>query len=212
MSIAIAVTSSTGVDADMARIQDSEVVSVSENHTGSFVGWPAGRSNNSGFMAGHPIPNDQHSFPKALIIDRADNHGGAGTHERRQLDVYTDAAAGVTTATPIPNSGYIIKRTITMVGTGITFRTEKRPAGVTVDGHTTTAGPSPTQGEDVVVRAPAPAAAPAPSMSAGKKAAIGALGGAAVGAGIGAFAGGPVGAAIGAGVGGLAGGLGSLLF
>jgi hypothetical protein len=49
-------------------------------------------------------------------------------------------------------------------------------------------------------------------LSAGAKAAIGALGGAVVGAGVGALTGGPVGALVGGGIGAVVGGLGSLLF
>jgi hypothetical protein len=204
MSIAITISSSSGVDSDMAGIQDSEQVGLSSNHTGCWAGVPPMPSSNSGFMPGYPIPDDQHSWGKAQIIDRADNHGGNGSFEKTQLDIYTDAAAGVTVPQAIPASGYIIKRTTTVNGTEISFRTEKRPAAVTVNGYSTAAGPSPTQGEDVVVR-------PA-SLSTGAKAAIGIGGGAIVGAGIGALVGGPVGAGIGAVAGGIIGGLGSLLF
>jgi hypothetical protein len=211
MSIAITVTSSSGVDADMARIQDSEQVAMSSNHTGCWAGVPPMASNNSGFMAGYPIPDDQHAWGKAQIIDRADNHGGNGSFEKQQLDIYTDAAAGVTAPTAIPASGYIIKRITTVNGTGITLRTEKRPAAVTVKGFSTTAGPSPTQAEDVVVRAPS-AGAGGSGLSTGAKAGIGIGGGALVGAGIGALVGGPVGAGVGAVAGGIIGGLGSLLF
>jgi hypothetical protein len=204
MSIAITISSSSGVDADMAGIQDSEVVGLSSNHTGCWVGVPPMRSRNSGFMAGYPIPDDQHQWAKAQIIDRADNHGGNGSFEKTQLDIYTDAAAGVTVPQAIPASGYIIKRTTTVNGTGISLRTEKRPAAVTVNGHTTTAGPSRTQAADVVVRSP--------SLSRGAKTAIGIGGGALAGAGIGALIGGPVGAGIGAIAGGIIGGIGSLFF
>jgi hypothetical protein len=154
MSIAITITSSTGVDADMARIQDSEQVGLSFNHTGSCASMPPTPSNQSGFMAGHPIPDDQHAWSRAAVLDRVDNHGGNGGFEKEQLDIYTDAAAGVTTSTAIPNSGYIIKRIITAgPGTRVVFRTEKRPAAVTVNGFTSAAGPSATQGDDVIARA-----------------------------------------------------------
>jgi hypothetical protein len=204
MSIAITISSSSGRDADMAAIQDSEQVGLSFNHTGSMAGVPPLPSSQSGFMAGHPIPDDQHTWSKAAITDRVDNHGGNGSFEKQQLDVYTDAAGGVTSPTPIPASGYIIKRDITTAGTSITFRTEKRAAAVTVNGHTTSAGPSPTQAEDVVVRAA--------SLSRGAKTAIGIGSGAAVGAGIGALVGGPIGAGVGAVAGGVVGGIGSLFF
>jgi hypothetical protein len=153
MSIAIAITSSTGRDADMARIQDSEQVSLSYNHTGSCNSMAPLPSNQSGFMAGHPIPDDQHGWSRATVLDLADNHGGNGSFEKSQLDIYTDAAAGVTTAVAIPHSGYIIKRIITKgAGMAVSFRTEKRPARVTVNGFTSDAGPSAAQHDDVVAR------------------------------------------------------------
>lgn len=152
MEIAIALTSSTGVDADMATIQDSEQVGLSTNHTGSFVGMAALPSNQSGFMAGHPIPNDRHTTPKDLVLDRADNHGGDGSFEKDQLDIFK--AAGSTTSVVIPSSGYRIKRSVkTGPGTKVVLRTEKSAHACTVNGFTTTAGPSPTQAEEVVVRA-----------------------------------------------------------
>jgi hypothetical protein len=153
MAIDITLTSSTGRDADMASILDSEQVSTSINHTGSFRSVPSGRSNNSGLMAGYPIPADHHSESKANIIATADKHGGAGTYEREQLDTWKPNAAAAEAA--IPNSGYVIRRCIIMHGTGITLRTEKEPRACHVNGFTSSAGPSPRQFEDVEVRAPA---------------------------------------------------------
>jgi outer membrane lipoprotein SlyB len=153
MAIAITLTSSSGTDADMASVQDSEQVSTSFNHTGSYAAVPAGRSNNSGYMAGYPIPDDRHSEPKARIIDCADNHGGDGSMDRHQLDSFTAPACGITTPRAIPNSGYLIRRRIIVHGTQIRFRLEKSPAACTVNGVTSTAGPSPMQSEEVVVRA-----------------------------------------------------------
>lgn len=152
MSIAITISSSTGVDADMTAIQDSEKVSLSKNHIGSMSGGAALPSSTSSFMPGYPIPDDQHAISKAFVIDRADNHGGNGGFEKDQLDVFTDAAGGVTSPTAIPASGYIIKRSWTKAGTKITLRTEKHAASVAVDGFSSGAGPSPTQAEDVEVR------------------------------------------------------------
>jgi hypothetical protein len=154
MAIAITITSSTGRDADMARIQDAEQVALSSNHTGSFSAMPPTPSSQSGFMAGHPIPDDRHEAPRAMILDYADNKGGNGSFEKAQLDIYTDAAAGVTAPRAIPHSGYLIKRIITKgPGTRVVFRTEKRPAAVSVNGFSTEAGPSGAQGDDVIARA-----------------------------------------------------------
>jgi hypothetical protein len=147
------VSSSSGVDADMARIQDSEQVGVSTAHTGSAMAMAPMASSNSGFMPGYPIGDDQHGSSRSRILGLVDGHGGDGSYERPQLDVYTDAAAGVTTPTAIPHSGYIIKRTFTKgAGTKVTFRTEKRPAAVTVNGFSSAAGPSGAQGDDVIAR------------------------------------------------------------
>jgi len=158
MAIDITLTSSTGVDADMAAILDSEQVGSSVNHTGSYTKEPSRRSSNSGYMAGHPIPADRHSESKAEIIRIADANGGAGSYEREQLDTWKPNAAGAEAA--IPASGYFIRRVIVVAGTGIRLRTEKGPRAVTVNGFTTTAGPSALQFEEVEVRAPAPAPRP----------------------------------------------------
>jgi hypothetical protein len=152
MAIDITLTSSSGIDADMASVQDSEQVSASINHTGSYAHLPPSHSSNSGYMPGYPIPPDQHSEPKARIIDCADNHGGNGSMDREQLDTFMAPAAGITTPTVIPNSGYLIRRIITIAGTQIKFRLHKSPKACTVNGFTTAAGPSPAQSDDVIVR------------------------------------------------------------
>lgn len=156
MAIDITLTSSTGVDADMATILDSEQVGTSINHTGSYAKEPSKRSNNSGYMPGYPIPADRHSTTRAEVIRVADTNGGAGSFEREQLDTWKPDAAG--TAAAIPASGYFIRREIIVAGTGLRLRTEKGPRDVTVNGFTSTAGPSPLQSEEVEVRAPAPPA------------------------------------------------------
>jgi hypothetical protein len=153
MEIAITISSSTGKDADMAMIQDSEQVSLSYNHTGSFAGLKPLPSDQSGFMPGYPIPNDRHTAPRSQLIDRADNHGGNGSFDKDQLDIFKDPPCGVPTPQAIPDSGYLIRRSISVgPGTKIMLRTEKRPKGCIVNGFTTTPGPSPTQFDDVVVR------------------------------------------------------------
>jgi hypothetical protein len=153
MEIAITISSSTGRDPDMATIQDSEQVSLSFNHAGSFAGLPPIPSSTSGFMPGFPIPNDRHTVPRFMITDRADNHGGNGSFEKHQLDIFKAPACGVPASRAIPASGYLIKRIIVAgPGTRIVFRTEKSPAACTVNGFSATAGPSPRQGDDVVLR------------------------------------------------------------
>jgi hypothetical protein len=111
-------------------------------------------------MAGYPVPADRHSESKSEIIRIADANGGAGSYEREQLDTWKPNATGAEAA--IPASGYVIRRSIIAAGAGIRLPTEKGPRAVTVNGFTTTAGPSGLQSEEVEVRAPAPAPAPAP--------------------------------------------------
>jgi hypothetical protein len=152
MKIAITITSSSGKDADMAGIQDSEKVGLSYNHTGSMKKVEPLESSQSGFMAGYPIPDDRHAWSKSTIIDLVDNKGGAGSFEKQQLDVYKDAKAGVTSPKVIPKSGYIIKREILTSGKSITFRTSKRAGAAKVGGFSTAAGPSATYSKDVKIR------------------------------------------------------------
>lgn len=151
MSIDITLTSSTGVDADMASVEDSEQVSPSMRHTGSYLGEAPGPGSTSGYMPGHPIPADEHTSSKAQTINLADHHGGDGTQDFEQLDTYRVPAAGIK-ETVVPRSGYLIRRTITVTGTKITFRVDKSPRAVTVNGFTSAAGPSPAQSDTVTVR------------------------------------------------------------
>jgi hypothetical protein len=151
MSIDITLTSSSGNDNDMANVQDSEQVSKSLNHTGSYKSIPEANSNNSGYMPGYPIPADQHTEPKDRIIDLADNHDGNGSMERQQLDSFKAEAAGIGERV-IPHSGYVIRRSIAKTGNQIKFTLEKCPQACSVNGFSTEAGPSPRQSEEVVVR------------------------------------------------------------
>ncbi|GEM_PF-2821467 len=152
MSIDITLTSSTGRDADMATVEDSEQVSPSMRHTGSYSTVPLARGDVSGYMPGYPIPADEHTSSRAQVVDLADNKGGNGTQDFEQLDTYRVPAAGIG-ETVVPASGYLIRRTITVNGTEIKFRVDKSPAAVTVNGFTTTAGPSPLQSDEITVRA-----------------------------------------------------------
>ncbi len=153
MEIAITISSSTGKGSDMATIQDSEQVGLTFNHKGSFATLPPMKGSTSSWMPGYPIPNDRHTTPKSLIVDRADKHGGDGSVETHQLDIFTAPLCGITKPQAIPNSGYIIRRIVeTGPGRRITLRTEKEPTACTVNGFSTTAGPSPAQADDVVVR------------------------------------------------------------
>jgi len=154
MEIQITVQSSSSNHADMASVQDSEQVSPSLNHIGSFATVPQIISQGSGYMSALNIPNDRHGSSRALVINRADNHGGDGSWDYLQLDSYTHALYGVINPIAIPNSGYrVIRRIITGPGTQIRFRVDKVPEACTVNGFSTTAGPSPAQHDEVIVRA-----------------------------------------------------------
>jgi len=152
MEIQITVQSSSSNHADMASVQDSEQVSPSLNHTGSFATVPPIISQGSGYMSALNIPNDRHGSSRAMVINRADN-GGDGSWDYLQLDSYTHALHGVINPIAIPNSGYrVIRRIITGPGTQIRFRVDKVPEACTVNGFSSTAGPSPAQHEEVIVR------------------------------------------------------------
>ena len=153
MEIAITVQSS-GVPADMASVLDTEQVSLSFDHTGSFVGTPPIASRQSDFMPGVNIPNDRHGASRAGMIAQADNHGGAGSFSKYQLDIYKHPHYAIINPLVIPNSGYRITRSIIAdTGTKLRFRVEKRPEACTVNGFTTEAGPSTMQTNEVVLRA-----------------------------------------------------------
>ena len=152
MSIAITLTSSSGRDEDMANVQDSEQVSTSFNHKGSYKSVDAFPSRNTEYMPGYPIPDDAHAEEVDRIFSLADHHGGSGSYERQQLDTFKAPAAGVTDPQAIPNSGYLIRRTIIVHGGQIKFRVEKSPQACTVKGFSSEAGPSPAQRAEVVVR------------------------------------------------------------
>lgn len=153
MEIAITVRY-TGSQADLANVQDSEQVdTLSFAHTGSFSSIPPLRSGTSRFMPATKIPNDQHAASRKLVLDVADNHGGSGSVSKRQLDIYADPRHGVVAPMVIPNSGYLIRRSIIAgPGTRVSLLTEKEPTACTVGSFTTDAGPSPRQSDEVVVR------------------------------------------------------------
>jgi hypothetical protein len=152
MEIQIAVRMSSN-DGELPFVQDSEVVGTSFNHTGSCATLPPFNSDNSTFMSAANIPNDRHQSGRAMIIDRADNHGGSGSYARHQLDIYNHARYGIFSPIAIPNSGYRITRSIVAgPGTRLVFRVDKTPEACTVRDFSTTAGPSPAQHDEVVIR------------------------------------------------------------
>lgn len=154
MEIQITVQSSNGNNAAMALVQDSEQVSPSLDHTGSFAALGPIVGGVSGFMAAVNIPNDRHGIGRGFIINRADNNGGSGSIAFQQLDIYTHPRYAIVNPIAIPNSGYRITQTVTAgPGTRLHLRTEKIPQACTVNGFSTTAGPSAAQHDEVIVRA-----------------------------------------------------------
>jgi hypothetical protein len=153
MEIAITVRMSGGDAGDLASAQDSEQVSLSFDHTGSFAGTPARPTSQSGFMSAANIPNDRHGSSRAEMIGIADAGGGAGSYAKHQLDIYTHARYGIINPIVIPNSGYRLTRSIVAgAGTELRFRVDKQPEACTVNGFTTDAGSSPAQSDEVQLR------------------------------------------------------------
>ncbi len=153
MQIAIAVKSETGNDSDLDEVLDSEQVTASVNHTGCFAGLGPITGATSGFMPATTVPPDNHTIGKSLIIGCVDSHGGGGSLGFRQLDIFKCSRCGMANPAVIPNSGYLITHTVTTrPAGGIANVTSKTPAGCTVNGYSTGAGPSPTYSENNVVR------------------------------------------------------------
>jgi hypothetical protein len=154
MEIQITVQSSSGNNAAMAQVQDSEQVSPSLDHTGSFAALAPIVGGTSGFMPAVNIPNDRHGVGRAFFTNRADNFGGSGSISFQQLDIYTHPRYAIFNPIAIPNSGYRITQRITAgPGTQLRLRTDKAPEACTVNGFSSTAGPSPAQHDEVLVRA-----------------------------------------------------------
>lgn len=137
---------------DLANVQDSEQVSPSVDHTGSFAGMPSVVSNTSGFMAADNIPPDRHLGGNAHALDRFDNHGGDGTWSFLQLDIFKIPSCGITTATAMPNSGYRIKREVKRDGASVKGIVTKSAEAVTVNGFTSTAGLTAEKKAEVTLR------------------------------------------------------------
>jgi hypothetical protein len=153
MEIEVSVKSSTGDNADMACVQDCEKVGASFDHTGSLTTMSTITSRQSPFMSAVKLPNDRHSLGRSQIIDHVEKHPGDGSYSAYQLDVYQQPSYGIFDPIVIPNSGYKITRTITQ-GSECqrNFRVDKTPEACTVDGFSTTAGPSPAYFDEVLVR------------------------------------------------------------
>ncbi|MFN2624141.1 MAG: hypothetical protein ABR611_14990 [Chthoniobacterales bacterium] len=153
MEIQIRVQMSGGNDAVRAAVEDSEKVGLSFNHSGSLVPVAPIASTQSGFMSAANIPNDRHVLPRRQVIAFVDAHPGNGSFAKHQLDIYNHARYAIFNPIAIPNSGYKITRTITSgPGTRIGLRVDKTPEACTVDNFSTTAGPSPAQDDEVIVR------------------------------------------------------------
>ncbi len=146
MWIQIVIKSDSGTDADLNQVQDTELVSISYNHTGSFLAVPPGSSWNSGYMPAVNVPDDHHTYPvngPDGILDLCDNHGGNGSSTVNQMDAFYCQRCGMTqaSATAIPNSGY--HNTFTIIqgtGTQVKFRVDQTRNAVTLMGFSTSSG------------------------------------------------------------------------
>ncbi|CAN5791139.1 hypothetical protein BH11BAC3_BH11BAC3_18190 [soil metagenome] len=137
---------------DLADVQDSEQVSASVDHTGSFSGMASVVSNTSGFMAADNIPPDRHLDGNSHTLNRFDNNGGDGTWAFLQLDIIKIPSCGISTAVAMPNSGYRIKREVKAVGTSVKGIVTKTAEAVSVNGFTASAGLTVSKKAEVVLR------------------------------------------------------------
>ncbi len=124
----------------LADVLDSELVGASIDHTGSMEAKPSANSNNSGFMAADNIPDDRHTSSKRDHLSYFDDHGGDGSYARLQMDLYKIPSCNINDPTPIPNSGYRIKREVKAEGDKVVGIVTKTAEEVTIGSHTSTAG------------------------------------------------------------------------
>ncbi len=127
----------------LAKVEDSELVGTSMNHLGSMTHRPSARSTNSEFMPANNIPDDRHMSGIEDHLSFYDNHGGDGSYDRLQMDLFKIPKCGITTPQSMPNSGYRLKRHIFREGNNIVGQITKTAEAVSIDGFSSTAGLTP---------------------------------------------------------------------
>ncbi len=125
---------------NLADVLDSELVSPSVDHHGSFATIPSVVSGTSGFMPANSIPPDRHLANNAWTLSVFDGHGGDGDLSFLQMDLFTIPTCGINTPQDMPNSGYRIKRTVKQEGTKVVGIVEKTAEAVTIGSHSSTPG------------------------------------------------------------------------
>jgi hypothetical protein len=125
---------------ELADVQDSELVSASLDHHGSFSAIPSTVGNTSGFMAANNIPPDRHLGGNAWTLNTFDSHGGDGDLSFLQMDLFKIPKCNINTAQDMPNSGYRIKRTVKTEGTKVVGIVTKTAEAVSIGGHSSTPG------------------------------------------------------------------------
>lgn len=125
---------------ELADVLDSELVGTSIDHTGSMTKRPSAKSRNSEFMAADKIPDDHHGSGIADHLSYFDKHGGDGSYDRLQMDLYKIPKCHIDTPQDMPNSGYRIKRQVKKEGKKVVGIVTKTAEAVTIDGHKSSAG------------------------------------------------------------------------
>jgi hypothetical protein len=125
---------------DLGNVLDSELVGSSIDHTGSMEQRPSAKSNNSGFMPADNIPDDRHTSNIANHLRHFDDHGGAGSYSRLQMDLYKIHSQGIDEPRPIPNSGYRIKREVEADGDDVIGIVTKTAEAVSIGDKATGPG------------------------------------------------------------------------
>lgn len=153
MEINITIRSDSGTDTDLDQVMDSEHVPQSNGATGS--GENGLTAETGGYQQATTVPPDQHVVAKTYIIDRFDNHGGAGSMNFDQVDSFYCKRCGMqeANAVVIPNSGHTVTFSWwTTGGNSILMKAKKVAHACTVGAFTSAAGPSTDHEETVTVR------------------------------------------------------------
>jgi hypothetical protein len=155
MDIDIVIKSDSGTNSDLNQVMDDEVVSASYSHTGSLFTTAAITGYTTDFQIASTVAGDTHATGKAYIIDKFDNHGGAGSWRKGQLDRFYCNRCGMVEAGAkvITTSGYeVLREILAPGGAKIDFQVTKSAKSVSVGGYSSGAGPSATQHDKVTVR------------------------------------------------------------
>lgn len=125
---------------ELDKVLDSELVSISSNHTGSMTTKSPTTGINSGFMQADEVDVDEHTSSIQDHLYYYDNCGGNGSYENLQMDLFKIPSMGINSDQPMPNSGYKIKREIQQQGTDIVGIVTKTAEAVSIDSFSSSKG------------------------------------------------------------------------